>query len=386
MNIKIFSIIIKIKAAYRKIQYYYMNIKAHLKLLNKKRYDDIFIINDIKKNLISNYNLSKLKNILYCGAVEDQDYSGMIQDLSLFGNVVVFRDEFCYGFELPKTKLLDFNVIKRNSDRLINFIKLYNDNGLKFDLLIGQFWAHVINSETLKMIQNMKIPIFVISMDDLWMKNWEKINGYKLGVIGIADSVDLILTTSKEAVNWYHSNGYNAIFFPLASSKRFFYSDNKKDFDIVFVGNNYGLRGYFIKRLIEKGLKIECFGKGWTNGQISSREMAYIFARAKIVLGFGYVGYNKSILTLKNRDFDAILSGALYITSYNPLLAEMFEEDNEIVFYRSLNECYKKIKFYLSNDKLRKKIAENGRNKVINFHTYEIRFRNLFEKLGLLQY
>jgi spore maturation protein CgeB len=40
-----------------------------------------------------------------------------------------------------------------------------------------------------------------------------------------------------------------------------------------------------------------------------------------------------------------------------------FFNDNEIIFYDNLIDLSDKIKFYSANDKLRKKIAENGKKK-----------------------
>ena len=40
-----------------------------------------------------------------------------------------------------------------------------------------------------------------------------------------------------------------------------------------------------------------------------------------------------------------------------------FFNNNEIIFYDNINDLSDKIKFYSLNDKLRKKIAENGKKK-----------------------
>jgi spore maturation protein CgeB len=40
-----------------------------------------------------------------------------------------------------------------------------------------------------------------------------------------------------------------------------------------------------------------------------------------------------------------------------------FFTKNEIIFYKNINDLSDKIKFYSNNDRLRKKIAKNGKKK-----------------------
>ena len=40
-----------------------------------------------------------------------------------------------------------------------------------------------------------------------------------------------------------------------------------------------------------------------------------------------------------------------------------FFNKNEIIFYENINDLSDKIKFYVKNDKLRKKIGKNGKKK-----------------------
>lgn len=42
----------------------------------------------------------------------------------------------------------------------------------------------------------------------------------------------------------------------------------------------------------------------------------------------------------------------------------IFFSDQEIISYTNLNDLSDKIKFYSANDKIRKKIANNGKKKI----------------------
>ena len=54
-------------------------------------------------------------------------------------------------------------------------------------------------------------------------------------------------------------------------------------------------------------------------------------------------------------------------------IEDLFVPDKEIVTFRNENEMMEKIKFYLKNDSLRKRIADAGKMRVLKEHTYKIR-------------
>ena len=55
-------------------------------------------------------------------------------------------------------------------------------------------------------------------------------------------------------------------------------------------------------------------------------------------------------------------NGLLTFIDKKVYLSDFFNK-NEIVFYSNINELSDKIKFYSMNDKIRSKIAQNGKNK-----------------------
>lgn len=85
------------------------------------------------------------------------------------------------------------------------------------------------------------------------------------------------------------------------------------------------------------------------------------------------------------RAFEIPMCGGLQFASYNEELASYFEEDKEIVLYRSKEEMLDKAKFYLdsshSNQVMNMKVA--ARKRAENEHTWNIRFTKVFENLGL---
>ena len=78
------------------------------------------------------------------------------------------------------------------------------------------------------------------------------------------------------------------------------------------------------------------------------------------------------------------MSGSLYITHDNPDLYDLFEIGKEIVTYRTPEECADKVSYYLNHQDEAKAVGKAGRERAIHDHTWEKRFEQIFEVLGLL--
>ena len=67
------------------------------------------------------------------------------------------------------------------------------------------------------------------------------------------------------------------------------------------------------------------------------------------------------------------------MTNYCPETAEIFEEDKEIVMFRTPEELAEKVDYYLTHDAEREKIARNGYEKVMRCYTYERKIKELLD-------
>lgn len=102
---------------------------------------------------------------------------------------------------------------------------------------------------------------------------------------------------------------------------------------------------------------------------------AVIFAGSKINLNISLKGIEGGT---PQRVMDILGAGGFALTSYCEETAEIFEEDKEIVMFRSPEELLEKVDYYLSHDKEREQIARAGHAKVMKYYTYEKKVRNLF--------
>lgn len=385
-----------------KLRSYFLkkNIKKLKNYYNKKaiagsyRYKSDSAVQEFKSRLRKyRYGMSGgavRLSVFWIGANQDQDESGFIQALKRICSVTIFyNNDGNYGI-LPSDDAVKyksfFDIRKENDDALLEQIAhAVILSGV--NLVMGQMWANLISKEALAKVQAMGIPVVNISMDDRLPVNWSNRNNIRLGSVGLAQSLDMVLTTSSETCLWYCVEGCPSLFWPLASDPGVFSpaEGNVRDIDVLFIGNKYGIRGQIIDYLVYHGVRIDCYGNGWPNGYINAEQMAGLSKRARIILGVGSVGHCEDVYTLKLRDFDAPMSGAMYLTHRNPDLLKIYTEGVEIECYETPKEALSKIQFYLANPSNLENLARNGFKKTITYHTWDKRLSKTFEQLGLIE-
>ena len=340
------------------------------------------------KHYRSNYNAVSKGNLrlFWLGANQSQDESGFLQALRRMGNVTVFTNiEGSYGIWFGRENSSFAEIRCANDEALLAQISRAHAEG-GIDLLLGQMWAGLISKEALSKVQSMGIPVVNIAMDDRLPVHWSAHKGIRLGSLGLSPGVDMVLTTCPETCLWYGVEGCPALFWPLASDPTLFAPSKERirDIDILFIGNRYGIRGEIVSYLQQSGIHVDCYGRGWANGYVDAAQNTDLSKRARIILGIGTVGHCKDVYTLKLRDFDALMTGALYITHRNPDLCQIFQEGNEIECYESPQELAKKIKYYLDNPLERERVGNAGQQKAVTYHNWDERLITTFRQLGMV--
>jgi len=194
-------------------------------------------------------------------------------------------------------------------------------------------------------------------------------------------------TMYEPAVAWYHRDGFGAkcIRTEYASNHyNFKPMDIEQKYDVVFIGQTHSDRKDVIKRIESEGINIKTFGRGWgENSKLKTCE-EYVEAinSAKIVLNLvtSSCGNYKQI---NGRFFEIPMCNTLLITGETEDNSKKYFNDNEVVYYKNYNDMIDKIKYFLENEKEAKEIAQNGYQKAIKNHTYEVRFNEIFRKVGL---
>lgn len=324
--------------------------------------------------------------VFWIGVCQSQDESGFLQALNRLANVKIFYNSYGgYGLWQGDGKASFAEVRKANDDAIYKQVcEAHAERGI--DVLLGQMWAQMLSKEMLAKIQDLGIPVINIAMDDRLPIHWTSREGIRLGSIGLSPSIDMALTTSLETCLWYCVEGCPALFWPLASDPVIFAPAEGavRDIDVLFIGNRYGIRGKIVAYLERNGIVVTCYGSGWPNGYVDAKQNGTLSKRARIILGVGTVGHCSDVYTLKLRDFDALMTGALYLTHRNPDLCKLFKEGEEIECYDSKNEAVEKIRYYLSHPKEREQIGLLGQQTALNRHTWDYRLVETFGLLGLL--
>jgi len=258
----------------------------------------------------------------------------------------------------------------------------------------------------------------------------------------LSPQFDYNLHSEKAARDKFLKIGANPVWWPMASNPTYFKPENhKRTIDVSFVGGNYGLRARYIKCLLQKGINVQAYGPGWQGGAktpfrsvakrylysiqslfsshvkdqarasakladhdirrlvskqfpsnvhppVSDSELISLYSKSKISLGFLDVYDNHDPISgvlrhLHLREFEAPMCGALYCTGYSEELAEMFEPGKEVLTYQDEGELLDKVRYYLRHENEGEKIRIAGRQRSLKDHTYQRRFDQLFEKIGL---
>ena len=328
----------------------------------------------------------KRLNIYFIGTDEFQDKSGFIQDLKKVCNLTYFKKyDSSYGQYSGQLVYNNKKGKKLNTSKVIEDIEKLIKSNQKPDIVLMQAWGRSFDIDKIKAFkENENLKFINIALDDrlVYTATTPKNEKYDYGISGLNSLIDLALVSNPEVVEWYLKEDVPALFFPMASSKEFYYPmDVQKKFDVGFIGNKYGYREELVNSLIQSGIKVEARGTGWPAGRIKLEDNNKFFNECKIILGIGTVGHCKDFYTQKLRDFDATLSGGVYVTHNNEDLKELFIDGEEIILCNNIDEYILKIKNLLHDEEKRKSISFKAYEKASQYHTYEKRFNKLFDFL-----
>ncbi len=327
-------------------------------------------------------------NIYFIGTDEYQDNSGFIQDLGKVSDLTYFKkNDGGYGQYSGQLFYEGVQGRKLNTDKVIGDIDKLISNDKKPDIVLMQAWGRSFDVDRLLSYKKEhELKLVNIALDDrlVYTAKTPKNDKYNYGISGLNTLIDLSLVSNPEVVKWYIKEEVPSMFFPMASSLEFYYPmDVIKKYDVGFIGNKYGFREELVKRLTEEGINVEARGTGWPAGRIELKDNNKFFNECKIILGIGTVGHCKDFYTQKLRDFDAPLSGGVYVTHNNPDLKLFFEEDEEILLCDTVGDYVKNIKYLLENESKLDSISRRAYKNASENHTYEKRFLELFRFLGL---
>jgi len=263
-------------------------------------------------------------------------------------------------------------TLKKYGKKIMNRILIESLYRWRPNIAFFVLFKDEIEFDTLLEIKNnMGIKTINWFCDDHW--RFDSFSKY------YAPYLSYVVTTYKKALEKYKEVGCENIILSQWACNHFLYRrlNLPYKYDVSFVGQPHGNRSRVIKELKKAGINVETFGFGWKSGRVSTYSMIKIFNQTKINLNLSNASRGE-INQIKGRDFEIPGCGGFMITSHMEDLSEYFSIGKEIITYNSISDLIEKIKYYLTHDDEREEIRRNGYLRVLNEHTYTLRFSKIF--------
>jgi spore maturation protein CgeB len=308
-------------------------------------------------------------------------------------------------------------------------LKKFKEAG-RVDLFYGYFYSSVVYPETIDAIRKSGVPTVNFSCNN--------VHQFDL-VRDIAPHFDLCIVPEQAALADFLKVRARPIRIQLAANPRVYRPlPEPRIYDVTFVGQRYADRADFLTHLYENGVDVKAWGAGWAsqkrvdvahakaalaliederldgvrrllrrsaspNGnnapakdtsafggpRLLQSDLVKLFSQSRLSLGFATAGDShlseKRLMHLRLREFEAPMSGALYLTEDQPELHEYFEPGKEVLTYTDRQHLLETVRYYLAHQEQSERIRAAGWRRALREHTWQHRFRELFAALGLRQ-
>ena len=166
--------------------------------------------------------------------------------------------------------------------------------------------------------------------------------------------------------------------------------DSFSDLGLIFSTTVLGFKIASVERkqaliALSKKYPVSVYNREKTNGLLRVcnkgpvdywQQMPFVFAGSKINLNFTIPNIKTG---LPLRIFDVLGAGGFLLTNFQPEIPSFFEDGKDLVCFSGEQDLMEKAGYYLSHDKEREQIAQNGQAKVKQFHTYLLRVKEMLD-------
>ena len=321
------------------------------------------------------------------------------------------------NFYLTLKNMTGVEVIEYEYDRLLKISrKKFNEELIEIikkekpDLFFAFMYSDEFEFQTLKTIKRLTTSIAWFA-DDHW-----RLDSYSRFY---APHFTKTITTWGEGIKNYERYGIdNVIRSQWACNHNIWKPfDCERDIDVSFIGQYNPARYFLVSELRKAGINVWVRGWGWPEGRLSGKEMVRVFSRSKINLNFStppkrwspkllsrlllkkstnhirpswhFISnfrswFNTSIPQIKARPFEILACETFLISGFADDMDQYYENKKEIIYYDgSVIDLVEKIKYYLDHPEEREKIAAASYKRTQAEHTYEKRFKEIFDKIGI---
>jgi hypothetical protein len=183
---------------------------------------------------------------------------------------------------------------------------------------------------------------------------------------------DLIFSPDIRTTQMYLNKGHRAVWSPHFADETFLGENILPSYDSIT--SRHCSEPFFVE--LKKILKDDFFAR---DAFINEKDHLSFLKKGKMVV------QNSKYKEITRRIFEGMLCNRLVITdrpSPATRIDLLFEENKDIVYFDSVEECAEKIKFYAQNETERLAISESGYRKVKNNHTISKRASKLLNCLS----
>lgn len=187
---------------------------------------------------------------------------------------------------------------------------------------------------------------------------------------------DVICYANKLYDGYFKKFAPKTVFLPYAFDDKHFHPLNiKPSTNVVIIGTPYDRRLKYVAKLKKLGVDVQFI-------QGKYRED---FVRAindlKIHLNLNIFGPGGDGL-LVARVWETIGCGTFLLTQRKDFIEDFFKDGEHLVLFDTSKECAEKIKYYLSHQKEREKIAIQGYRYGLEHHTYVARAQTILDEVA----
>lgn len=225
--------------------------------------------------------------------------------------------------------------------------------------------------------------------------------------LNIIPAFDVIHSISKQSVEYYKQQGFQAVFHTALGTDLNMYQPRpiqRYEADLCLVGYPYKERVNLVHRLLTETNYSLVLAGDWQKNLPSMVDMgrvklfkwqkpkivASLYSSAKIVLNLhrsAVDDFNENSAkiintSINNRTFDVASCSAFQLIDWKDDLPSYFIPNEEIVTFHSIDELFAQIHDYLQQPLLRKSIAHNGQKRVMKEHTFLHRLEKILATLS----
>jgi spore maturation protein CgeB len=211
---------------------------------------------------------------------------------------------------------------------------------------------------------------------------------------------DVFFAQNMSLADYLKDIGVDAHFMPLGFYPDQYYPNHpprKQNIDISFMGNpqttvdvKQDKRVQYLQGLKDFDLRV--YGKAFRSRGVNAREFKshedqrLIYWRSKINLDLPFINsgheFYQDLYHCKNRLFEVPACGGFLLTGRCSEFEQLFDE-SMVGYFDDLEDLKAKVQYYLDNAELRAEMAALAYKEAINNHTFEHRFKAMFDIMGV---